>query len=362
MKTATVSTYHDLYITLNPAFETIHIKHSDQGNKGFEDFAFKNISPYLDEAISPDNWMFHYRFSDEQLNALPELKGTRCREYFSTLHPSLKRCGIAPRHILPYDRALGLADRGLSPLTPTQDRQVTTLSALMPSSYALNLVRPHFNAYTAIRTSQGVLLFSPTKNGSELFKRYMQDIADRFYRPGLQEEKLDIHLLPAFSGNFKQYADKYDIRKGEADDQAEIYLPDAVLRQAAPCLHYDLTPTWENFERLTLPLNETKLNVSQENYDITCLQKIALGELRPSQIKNNGQMEFTYGDELSMLQNIVENEDELCFTYMDIECEVALILHEDFPGIRDTLQIAQEQEEFHIPDIYQSHHSNGLKP
>ena len=99
--TADKSHYPDLYLTLSPSHDTLHIKRSTEGMPGFRKFVLRNAEPYRDEPIAPDNWMFCYRFSDDQLARLPELSGLKSRDYFKTLYPALRREDIIPATILP---------------------------------------------------------------------------------------------------------------------------------------------------------------------------------------------------------------------------------------------------------------------
>ena len=97
------SHYPDLYLTLSPSHDTLHIKRSTEGMPGFRKFVLRNAEPYRDEPIAPDNWMFHYEFSDKQLARLPELSGLQSRDYFKTLYPALRREDILPATILPLN-------------------------------------------------------------------------------------------------------------------------------------------------------------------------------------------------------------------------------------------------------------------
>ena len=43
------SHYPDLYFTLSPSHDTLHIKRSTEGRSGFRKFVLRNAEPYRDE-------------------------------------------------------------------------------------------------------------------------------------------------------------------------------------------------------------------------------------------------------------------------------------------------------------------------
>ena len=54
---------------LSPGFDTLHLKRGADGS-GFSAFAEDNARKAMESPFIPDNWLFHYHFSDEQLQLL----------------------------------------------------------------------------------------------------------------------------------------------------------------------------------------------------------------------------------------------------------------------------------------------------
>lgn len=247
--TADKSEYPDLYLTLNPAHETLHIKRSQNGLQGFRNFVMKNAAPYENEPIAPDNWMFHYQFSDRQLEHLPELAGLKSRDYFRKLYPALRRENILPKTILPLNRALGLIFAEQPLFASCREAPITRLSSLLPAGHTLDLVLPPFRAYNAVKTFQGVLLFTPTQEGSKRLEGFIQHLADTFYEPQMPYESIDIYQVPAFDASLAQYADRCPKPSGHPMEEhkltvpPEAFAPESVIREGMEMLHYDMTPT-----------------------------------------------------------------------------------------------------------------------
>ena len=362
------SRYPDLYLTLNPSHDTLHIKRSTEGRAGFRKFVLRNAEPYRDEPIAPDNWMFHYEFSDKQLARLPELSGLKSRDYFKTLYPALRREDILPATILPLNRALGLLNTDRSLFATCREALVTRLSSLLPAGHALDLVLPPFRAYNAVKTFQGVLLFTPTPDGSKRLEGFMQHLADSFYEPQMPHESIDIYQVPAFDASLAQYADLCPKVPGNPLGQNELlvppeaFAPESVLREGMEMLHYDMAPTWENFNALTMPPYHSGLHASQRNYDISCLQRYAdRGYTLPAQIEHD-IYSFSYTKQFEELYRLVPAQ------WPSHENQVRLlanrILQRDFPDIRGGARQKAEEIQLHIPDMTPDtpQKSRALKP
>lgn len=349
------SQYSDLYLTLNPSHETLYIRRSQDGMEGFRKFVFKNIDPYENEPVAPDNWMFYYKFSKEQIERLPELSGVKNRDYFKTLYPALKRESILPETILPLNRALGLMNSEQALFASCREAPVTRLSSLLPVSHTLDLALPPFRAYNAVKTFQGVLLFTPTLNGSKRLEGFMQYLADSFYEPQMPYESIDIYQVPAFDAALTQYADRCPkatsnrIGQDELTVPPEAFAPESVLREGMEMLHYDMAPTWENFNALTMPPRHSGLHVSQRNYDISCLQRYAQrGYVLPTEIEHD-IYSFSY---TKQFEELYRNEPG---GSLPKENQVRILanklLQRDFPDIREHNTHKCEEMQLHIPDI-----------
>ena len=70
------NSYSDLYLMLSPIYDTLHLRRCNLGDKGFEEFALENVQRAHDQALFPNNWMFHYHFSEEQIPRNPWMECT----------------------------------------------------------------------------------------------------------------------------------------------------------------------------------------------------------------------------------------------------------------------------------------------
>lgn len=336
---------------LGPSFDSLHIRRSNQGQKGFEQFAWSNVERVKVADLPPDNWLFHYRFTHEQIERLPGLDALRSRDYFRNLLPNLLRQGINPQQILPLDRAIKLIEHDESVLQPLLNYRVMPLSHLLPVEgnirYDLSLARPPFNAYMAVKTCQGVLLFSPTRHGAGLLRDYMQQTADHFFDAQMPQTELSIYQLPAFDPGLRKYADRFPrIRKTPLRSQEptslppEAFAPQNVLGNGMKVLHYDMAPSWNNFSRLVFPTSYTGLYSSKRNDDIMRLLYIAdTGILEP---QNQSAPELS-----SRYMQTFEAMQEHGATPTMLRQKASLLLDSDFGAIRgrehrEVLQTPQE--------------------
>ena len=83
------NSYSDLYLMLSPIYDTLHLRRCNLGDKGFEEFALENVQRAHDQALFPNNWMFHYHFSEEQIPRIKSLDGMHRRDFFQKLRPAL---------------------------------------------------------------------------------------------------------------------------------------------------------------------------------------------------------------------------------------------------------------------------------
>lgn len=345
---------------LGPSFDSLHIRRSNQGMTGFEEFAWSNLQRMKDADLPPDNWMFHYRFTPEQIQRLPGLDALRSRNYFRNLLPELLRQGITPQQILPMDGALKLLERDEGIFQPLLNHRDMPLSRLLPVEgnirYDLSLARPPFNAYMAVKTCQGVLLFSPTRHGAGLLRDYMQQTADHFFDAQMPQTDLSIYQLPAFDPAIRKYADRFPrIRKTPLRSQEptslppEAFAPQNVLRNGMEMLHYDMAPSWGNFCQLVFPTSATGLYSSQRNDDIVRLLYIADTGIFPQQNQSAPRLSSRYMQTFEAMQ-----EDHA--TPAMLRQKASLLLDSDFGAIRGRGQreVQQTPQENVLPQCSES--------
>lgn len=361
--------YSDLYLMLNPIYDTLHLRRCNLGDTGFEEFALENVQRAHDQALFPNNWMFHYHFSEEQLPRLKSLDGMHRRDFFQKLRPALLEEGIAPSHILPLDRALYLYTHNQPLLSSFQDVPSLTLRDLFARDgnpdFELNLARPPFRAYTAVKTCQGVLLFTPTPKGARLLEGFMQNIADNFFLPQMPETEIIISKLPAFDPEWKDFADLCPLYKPSFTQRQEemtlapaIFESPKIFENGLECLHFNLTPTWLNYNDLVFPDNKTGLNCSHRNFNILCLLSIAeTGNIIPN-FQNTTPKVFSYW---SIFRELEKNGSEQSAGIAATRAKE--ILDRDFPNIRGRMveRDQTQRQPQDMSDMFYENKSKGLK-
>lgn len=277
--------YHDLYLMLGPHFDTLALRRSNEGTDGFETFATKNAKRALENGYFPDNWLFHYQFSDEQLHKI-SLSIDRNENFFRTLLPALNKHGMVPLHYLPLERACMLYDRD-KPLLSTYEQYQTskvrdfTTAGSNNAPEMLN-TRPPFNAYNAVKIGQGMLLFSPSGSGLRKLENFLQYMADHFFNSVsvLSSLTMSLHRIPAFNPALKKQVDIWPddtataMNNMTANEVCELFLSKNSLQSGIECHKFDLRPTLENFKAFATPTKYTGLTISRFNADLCHLLDI----------------------------------------------------------------------------------------
>lgn len=250
---------HDLYLMLGPDFETLHLRRSNEADAGFEAFAAKDARRALDNGAFPDNWLFHYRFTDGQLGSLPQLAALRNSQYFRNLLPELTRAGITPTHVLPLERACLLLEKGNSVLASHERIPTSKVSDFLPSGSnncpQLLKVRPLFHAYFVASIRQGALLFTPTIEGLRQLDSFLHYKARHFFDEQiLPTFTLGLHRLPMFNPKLENHADRWTAQTAKALEEADgaacdnLFLSPDVLKAGFTCHSFDMRPSKENYE------------------------------------------------------------------------------------------------------------------
>lgn len=269
----------DLYLMLSPGFDTLHLKRGAEWVEGFSAFAENNARKAMESPFIPDNWLFHYHFSDEQLQLLSgALAAPRNREYFREMLPALQQNQIHPLQILTLRDACQAIQAGVRVDMPKKEKLIDLFTSNRVED-ELNLVLPPFQCWKAVSTCQGTLLFSNSPKGNRLLEHYLQYQADHFYNPQMPQTQLVIGLLPKFDRSLSRFVDRcpklntFDDDSGELLNlPPEIFAPDDVMHNANLQYRLHMDPCWQNCEELLLPANETGLHCSQRNYEIMFLQ------------------------------------------------------------------------------------------
>lgn len=274
-------TTKDLYICVAPNYDTRGMRRCDNGSKaGFEQYVYDQVARLDIEPFMPDDWYLHYRVTDELIRRIPALGASRSSDYFRHVLPHLVKNHITPQNIIPKRHALRrLGDNGVE-INACGETVSHPLKDFMRSSDTvekeLNLVLPPFPSYTAIQTFQGALLFSQNPKGMRLFEHFMQHVADSFYHPLMPQDEINIYKVARFDPALDAYVNRCPLLRGDAPAPEGLpgraFVPAEVLGNGVRQLHYDMAPTWENFEKLVFPVSQSGLYCSQRNFDIMTLQ------------------------------------------------------------------------------------------
>lgn len=353
----------NLYLLLSPNFNTLHLKRCDEHQTGFEKFVLQNVRNSMQDALCPDNWMFHYQFTPTETNAIKALSGIRSRDYFRNLMPALRQYGIHPVHVIPMERARRLYADKRPVLCSEREAPTLHLREFLTDStnLDLNLIRPPFNAYTAVKTHQGALLFSQNAKGARLLEGLLQHIADNFFSSQIPDTEISIYKVPAFDPALKDYVNLWpEVRRNPLKPHLldtlspERFAPERLLRDGAECLFYGLSPQWQNFCQLVLPTRFSGLHCSQRNYDIAqllCIEQTG----RMFRSSDNGEHTFSFSKEFAGIKHLspisatdsvpMANSEEADAPVIAARKHATALLALHFPNIRrqQTADEAQEQ-------------------
>lgn len=126
--------------------------------------------------------------------------------------------------------------------------------------------------YTGVETDKGVLLFSRNYEGNHQYGAFMEaNIERRFFEPDFEGKSLTVYELRGWpslmAGKINRCYDDYDSLLPSEKIPADAYWDKSVLKSVTDKEIYDLSPTWENYARLTDNEKGLGLARSVDNYD-----------------------------------------------------------------------------------------------
>lgn len=126
--------------------------------------------------------------------------------------------------------------------------------------------------YTGVETDKGVLLFSRNYEGNHQYGAFMEaNIEKRFFEPDFEGKLLMVYELRGWpslmAGRINRCYDSYDNLLPLEKIPADAYLDKSALKSVTDKEVYDLSPTWENYARLTDNEKGLGLVRSVDNYD-----------------------------------------------------------------------------------------------
>lgn len=175
------------------------------------------------------------------------------------------------------------------------------------------------DCYNAIETDKGVLLFSKTGEGKELFEKMLGSYLDNFYNPACNNTFLNLHYLECDSGALRGMSDlaiRYPKVQQEEFPPAESYFMDkSVLKYSLQEANFSWDANPHSLNNLVNDMWDGKhlpMKFSGDSYDISVLKEIV-------------SMEFYYFTSLGSLanQSMLEVEAMPGFKYKDDFKELA---------------------------------------
>lgn len=219
--------------------------------------------------------------------------------------------------------------------------------------------------YTGVETDKGVLLFSRNYEGNHQYGAFMEaNIEKRFFESDFEGKSLTVYELRGWpslmAGKINRCYDSYDSLLSLEKIPADAYLDKSALKSVTDKEVYDLSPTWENYARLTNNEKGLGLARSVDNYDrMTLLYIMDKGYPRDGLIDE-------YPDNFSFHEHFEEIESKLLgrdrWNVYDEMQEKAKrlagsLLHEHFPNMR---QIEKGVPEVKVEKVVEKK-SRGIK-
>lgn len=204
--------------------------------------------------------------------------------------------------------------------------------------------------YTGVETDKGVLLFSRNYEENHQYGAFMEaNIEKRFFEPDFEGKSLTIYELRGWpslmAGKINRCYDSYDSLLPLEKIPADAYLDKSALKSVTDKEVYDLSPTWENYARLTENEKGRGLARSMDNYDrMTLLYIMDKGYPRDGLIDE-------YPDNFSFHEHFEEIESRLLGrdrwnVYDEMQEKAKMLagklLREHFPNMRQIEKGAPE--------------------
>ena len=162
--------------------------------------------------------------------------------------------------------------------------------------------------YTGVETDKGVLLFSRNYEGNHQYGAFMEaNIENRFFEPDFEGKSLTVYELRGWpslmAGKINRCYDSYDSLLPLEKIPADAYLDKSALKSVTDKEVYDLSPTWENYARLTDNEKGLGLARSVDNYDrMTLLYIMDKGYPRDGLIDEYPD-NFSFYDKFEKIEN-----------------------------------------------------------
>lgn len=199
-----------------------------------------------------------------------------------------------------------------------------------------------YNAYNAIETDKGVLLFFRTDAGFKLFHDYMGLIMDNLYNPLCNNSYLNLHYIESDNPALR---DRCDVALKFPEKHLplaipiknECYTDRSVLKDSLEVKVNGWEPTPEQIQRITDYVKGVHIPVRGDTFNISSLQEMASGISYNRVLLSGAMSDFKYEKKFLELVKQMErctDASEAGKLNRDIKDLASDILKRDFPDIR----------------------------
>lgn len=196
--------------------------------------------------------------------------------------------------------------------------------------------------YTGIETDKGMLLFSRDYVGNRQYGDFMaMNIEKRFFEPEFENKSLTVYELRGWpslmEGKVNRCYDSYGDLLPLEKVPTDVFWDKSALKSVTDKETYDLSPTWENYARLTDNEKGLGLARSVDNYDrMTLLYIMDKGYPRDG-LTDEYPDNFSFHEKFERIENKLLGRDR--WNVYDEMQEKAKrlaerLLKENFPAMR----------------------------
>lgn len=196
--------------------------------------------------------------------------------------------------------------------------------------------------YTGVETNKGVLLFSRNYEGNHQYGAFMEaNIERRFFEADFEEKSLTVYELRGWpslmAGKINRCYDDYDSLLPVDKIPTDAYLDKTALKNVTDKGVYDLSPTWENYVRLTDNEKGLGLTRSVDNYDRMTLLYIMDKGYPKDGLVDEYPDNFSFHEKFERIENKLLGKDKWdVYDEMQEKAKklAGSLLKEHFPNMR----------------------------
>lgn len=196
--------------------------------------------------------------------------------------------------------------------------------------------------YNAIETDKGILLFSRTYAGINLFHDYVRLFMDNLYNPKCNNTYFNLHYIESRNPELR---DKCDMAFEFPDKNLALVIPikdecytdTSVLKDSLTVKVNGWEPTPEQIRRITDSVDGVYIPVRGDTFDISSLQEMASGVSYNRVLLSGAMSDFKYEKEFLELAKKMEQCTDMTEAgklSRDIKKLASDILKRDFPDMR----------------------------